>query len=60
MDDFRAKLECLINEESRENGSDTPDHILASYLCACLAAFDDAVNNRTQWYAPLAEEKAAL
>ncbi len=50
--DFRRKLEVLINSHSMENGSDTPDFILAQYLADCLASFDLAVKLRTKWYAP--------
>jgi hypothetical protein len=47
---FRKELEDLINRESMENGSDTPDFILADFLCSCLEAFDSAVKRRTRWY----------
>ena len=50
MDEFREKLEALINGCSMENGSDTPDFILATYLVACLKAFDAAVSRRVEWY----------
>lgn len=56
MSEFRKKLEHLINCESMEGGSDTPDFILAEFLADSLAAFDKAVSRRSQWYAP-AEEK---
>lgn len=46
-DNFRKELEKLINRYSRENGSQTPDFILAAYLADCLVAFDRAVNQRT-------------
>lgn len=46
MDTFKHELRDLINRHSMENGSDTPDHILAAYLAACLAAFDAAVQQR--------------
>jgi len=49
---FRADLERLINCNSKENGSDTPDYILAEYLDNCLVAFDKAVSRRTAGYAP--------
>ena len=50
MSNFRADLEHLINRESAENGSNTPDFILACYLTDCLNAFDRAVNDREAWY----------
>lgn len=49
---FRGDLEHLINRHSMENGSDTPDHILADFLDACLKAFDQATRDRTNWYVP--------
>lgn len=50
--EFRKELETLINAYSMENGSDTPDFILADYLIDCLKAFDEATRRRTMWYAP--------
>lgn len=47
---FEEELERLINKYSQENGSDTPDFILAEYLNNCLKVFDKAVNRRAQWY----------
>ena len=47
---FRKKLETLINCESKENGSDTPDFILAEYLVGCLENFDKTVQAREKWY----------
>ena len=44
---FESDLEALINKHSKENGSDTPDYILAHYLLCCLTVFDNAVNTRT-------------
>lgn len=46
---FRMQLEDLINKCSMENGSDTPDFILADYLLVCLKAFDYALTKRTTW-----------
>ena len=47
---FRKGLETLLNKESRENESDTPDFILAEFLNNALDAFDLAVNRREGWY----------
>ncbi len=47
---FRKELEVLINRHSKENGSDTPDFILAEFLDGCLSAFDTAVQLRTDHY----------
>ena len=47
---FRKELETLINCQSMENGSDTPDFILADYLTDCLESFDKAMQAREKWY----------
>lgn len=47
---FRTELTKLINRESMENGSDTPDFILAEYLTDCLDVFDRAMKSREKWY----------
>lgn len=50
MTDFEKELERLINRHSMENASNTPDWILAQYLKVCLDAFDQAVQQRENWY----------
>ena len=47
---FEKKLSNLINCYSLENGSDTPDFILAQYLNDCLQSYNRAVKSRTKWY----------
>jgi hypothetical protein len=49
MPEFRKELEQLINRHSMENGSNTPDWILADYLAGCLCLFDSTVNARARW-----------
>ncbi len=44
------EIEQVINRYSTENRSNTPDFILANYLIASLAAFDQATNRREEWY----------
>ena len=48
--ELEKKLSDLINCESRENDSDTPDFILAEFMMACLDAFELANNKREVWY----------
>ena len=48
--EFRVELEEILNTNCMENGSDTPDFILAKYLSDCLKAFDKAVTRRREWY----------
>lgn len=40
----------VINRHSLENGSNTPDFILAEYLVNCLESYNYAVLNRNDWY----------
>lgn len=47
---FKQELSAVINRFSKENGSNTPDWILAEYLSNCLAAFDQAYAQRDLWY----------
>lgn len=48
--EFRIELEQLLNRHSMENGSDTPDFILAKYLTAALNNFNAVVTEREKWY----------
>ena len=48
MGTFREDISAVINIHSMENGSDTPDYILAEYLDDCLRAFDHAARARTE------------
>ncbi len=47
---FVTELQQLINCHSKENGSNTPDFILAKYLDCCLTNFNLAVSEREKWY----------
>ena len=47
---LRSGIEALLNNESAENESDTPDFILAEFFTGCLDAFDLAVNRREVFY----------
>jgi len=50
MGTFKKELEELINKHSKENGSDTPDFILAKYLASCLKVFNKVITDREKWY----------
>ena len=50
MSAFKEDLKDLINSHSKENGSDTPDFILAQYLDRCLDNFVETVSSREAWY----------
>ncbi len=47
---LRNEIEEVISKHNLENGSDTPDFVLAEYLTDCLRAFDKAVSKREEWY----------
>lgn len=50
MGSFKRELRVLINCHNKEKESNTPDFILATYLMACLRAFDAAMEERERWY----------
>ncbi len=54
------KLADAINSCSAENGSDTPDFILAQLLADVLGAFNAAVRMRETWYGRERLPRAAL
>ena len=58
-DQFRHELTGLLNRFSKENGSDTPDWVLADYLIGCLAAWNASVRERERWYGRTNLERAA-
>lgn len=47
---LEERIKEAINATCAEQGSNTPDFILAAYLMDCLAAFDRAVTARRTWY----------
>lgn len=49
-EEFTRELASLLNRTSAENGSNTPDFVLADYLRTCLRALDEAINARSKWY----------
>lgn len=50
MDIFEREVAHLINRMSLENGSHTPDFIIAAYLRRCLENYNSALIDRTRWY----------
>lgn len=47
---FEQALAGIINKYSRENNSNTPDHLLAAHLIQCLDAFELTSRAREEWY----------
>lgn len=46
---LQEEIRNAINRVSAENGSDTPDYILAQFLVGCLNAYNKAVCARELW-----------
>ena len=44
------ELADVLNRNSAENASNTPDFILAKYLIFCLNAFNETIKLREAWY----------
>jgi hypothetical protein len=47
---LQEELRRLLNSLSIENGSDTPDYVLAEYLISCLQAYEKAIAAREAWF----------
>jgi hypothetical protein len=45
-----SDLEALVNKHSLENGSGTPDYILATYLWACIETWNASTKTRDRWW----------
>ena len=54
---FVSELTYLINSQSIENGSDTPDFILAEYLIDCLVGYEKAIAARNEWFTRVDDER---
>ena len=55
--EFVKELTNLVNKYSKENGSDTPDWILAEHMYRSMQSFDQSVIHREQFYGRKPEEK---
>lgn len=57
---FIGDLQNIINSNSMENGSDTPDFLLARYINACLLNWNAIITAREEWHgrktAPIPKE----
>jgi len=45
-ENLRKEIQLAINRNSAENGSNTPDFVLADYLMDCLEAYNKSVTAR--------------
>lgn len=50
MTDFEKELQSLLNRFSMENGSNTPDYVLAQFLSNCLNAWNQGIKERESWF----------
>jgi hypothetical protein len=50
--ELQKAISQAINSVSAENGSDTPDFILAEFLTECLMAWNKATRKRNDWHSP--------
>jgi len=50
MTKLQTEIQHAINRASAENGSNTPDFILAEYLTDCLAAYERTLAAREKWH----------
>ena len=48
--EFAKELENLINRHCIENGSNTPDFMLAEYLIRCIDNYNQICRQRDAWY----------
>lgn len=48
--DFKRDLAKLLNRYSMENGSNTPDFLLADYLFWCLLSYNSIAQKNDQWH----------
>ena len=46
------EISAVINKNSRENESDTPDFILAEYLVSCLESYEAVHRSLGRFYGP--------
>lgn len=47
---FKSELQKILNIFSMENGSNTPDFILAEFIQRSLEGFNETVKAREKWY----------
>lgn len=48
--ELKNELETLLNKYSVENGSDTPDFLLAQYILDCILSYQSIVTKRDKWF----------
>lgn len=56
LNTFEKELSNLLNRHSMENGSNTPDYMLAQYLRNCLDNYNKIVIAREKWFGRYQED----
>ncbi len=44
------EIRAALNRHSAENGSDTPDFLLAEFLVGCLETWNRTTRKRDEWH----------
>lgn len=60
ISELEQELTSLLNRHSAENGSNTPDFLLAEFLMGCLEQWNRSVRQRDVWYGRDASSFPAL
>jgi hypothetical protein len=47
--EFANDLAAVLNKHSMEDGSNTPDYVLAQFLIECLQAWNAGIGLRAAW-----------
>ena len=50
INSLKKDLTELVNRHSMENGSNTPDYLLADFLLGCFDAYNATLQERARWY----------
>ena len=60
LNTFEKELSNLLNSYSMENGSDTPDYMLAQYLRNCLENYNRTIVMREKWFGRYSEDNGII
>lgn len=51
-DEFKRELEALLNKHSQDARLETPDFVLADYICRTLENYRETFISRQNWFHP--------
>lgn len=49
-EELKKEIASVINRHSLENGSNTPDFMLADYMLGCLTVYENTLRSREEWF----------